>query len=143
MNRFIVSVAAVSVIFSLAAAPRAAAQMAQQLVGTWSLVSAVAHQDGAQTNPFGPNPSGTLMFGSDGRYALIFLRTDLPKLASNNRMAGTPDENRVIAQGASLTSAITGCMRRTVSWSSISRKALFRTGMEPSSGERSRSLEMS
>ena len=99
MNRLRVSVAAVSVLCSLAAAPGAAAQMAQQLVGTWSLVSAVAHQDGAQTNPFGPNPSGTLMFGSDGRYALIFLRTDLPKLASNNRMAGTTDENRAIAQG--------------------------------------------
>src|ERR1700712_138641 len=98
MNRVLVSVGTASVILSLAAAPRAAAQTAQQLVGTWTLVSAVAQQDGTKTDTFGPNPSGTLMFGSDGRYALIFLRGDLPKLASNNRMAGTPDENRVIAQ---------------------------------------------
>src|SRR6476469_9965953 len=107
MNRVLVSVGTASVILSLAAAPRADAQTAQQLVGRGAHVSAVPQQDGTKTDTFGPNPSGTLMFGSEGRYALIFLRSDLPKLASNNRMAGTPDENRVIAQGASLTSAIT------------------------------------
>ena len=98
MNRLIVSVVAAPIIFSLAAAPRAAAQSAQDVVGTWSLVSAVAQQDGRKTDVFGSDPSGTLMLSSNGRYALIFLRTDLPKLASNNRMAGTPEENRAIAQ---------------------------------------------
>src|SRR3954471_17177510 len=100
MNRLLVSTAAASVIISLTAAPRAAAQSAQDLVGTWTLVSVVAVQDGAKIETFGPNPSGTLMFDSNGRYALIFLRNDLPALASNNRMVGTLDENRAIAQGA-------------------------------------------
>ena len=49
---------------------------------------------------FGPNPSGTLVFGSDGRYALIFLRRDLPKIAANDRLSQTADESRTIAKGS-------------------------------------------
>src|SRR3954451_9055540 len=64
------------------------------------LVSSVAQQGGAKIDTLGTNPSGRLVLGSDGRYALIFLRSDLPKLASNNRTTGTPDENRAIAGGA-------------------------------------------
>ncbi|WP_336492595.1 lipocalin-like domain-containing protein [Methylobacterium nigriterrae] len=99
MNRLLVSTAVASVIVPVTAAPRVAAQSAQDIVGTWTLVSAVAVQDGARIETFGTNPTGTLMFGSNGRYALIFLRNDLPALASNNRMVGTLDENRAIAQG--------------------------------------------
>src|SRR3954471_22329310 len=99
MNRLIVSVAAVSAVFSSVAAPGAGAQPAQDIVGTWMLVSSVAQQGGAKIDTLGTNPSGRPVLGSDGRYALIFLRSDLPKLASNNRTVGTPDENRAIAGG--------------------------------------------
>ena len=100
MNRLIVSITAVSAVFSSVAASRVNAQTAQDIVGTWTLVSAVVQQGGTKTDTFGPNPSGTLMFGSDGHYALIFLRRDLPKVASNNRTSETPDESRAIAQGS-------------------------------------------
>jgi hypothetical protein len=40
------------------------------------------------------------MFGSDGHYALIFLRHDLPTISSKNRLSQTPDESRAIAQGS-------------------------------------------
>jgi hypothetical protein len=63
-------------------------------VGTWALVSVLAQPGGTKTEPFGPNPSGTLVFGSDGRYALIFLRRDLPKVVSNNHASQTADEGR-------------------------------------------------
>ena len=78
----------------------AGAQTARDIVGTWTLVSAVAQQGGARTDVFGPNPSGTIVFGGDGRYMLIFLRSDLPKFASNNRASGTTDENKAVVQGS-------------------------------------------
>ena len=85
---------------SCLAGPRAEAQTAQDIVGTWTLVSAVAQHGGTQIETFGPNPTGTLMFGSDSRYALIFLRRDLPKVASNNRASQTSEESQAIAQGS-------------------------------------------
>ena len=40
------------------------------------------------------------LFGADGRYALVFLRRELPKFASNNRASGTPEENKAVVQGS-------------------------------------------
>lgn len=72
MNRLIVSIAALSALFTSLAAPKADAQTAKDLVGTWTLVSSVISKDGTKTDTFGPDPSGTVMFGSDGHYAVIF-----------------------------------------------------------------------
>jgi hypothetical protein len=47
----------------------------------------------------GAHPEGLLLFGSDGRYALVGVRADLPKFASGNRLQGTADENAEIAKG--------------------------------------------
>lgn len=99
MTRFIKSVAAIFAILATAIAPVATAQTAPELVGTWALVSSVAEQGGAKIDTFGPNPKGTLMFGNDGHYALVIVRSDLPKVASNSRLSETPDESRAIAQG--------------------------------------------
>ena len=100
MKHIVVLVAAVSAVFSCSAAPRAQAQTAQDLVGTWTLVSAVLQSGDIRTEVFGPDPRGTLMFNSDGHYALIFLRHDLPTITSKNRLSQTPDESRAIAQGS-------------------------------------------
>ena len=99
MNRVIMSVAA-SAVFSCLAVPRADAQTAQEIVGTWTLVSAVIQSGNVNIEAFGSNPRGTLVLGSDGRYAIIFLRRDLPKIASNNRLSQTADESRTIAKGS-------------------------------------------
>jgi hypothetical protein len=69
-------------------------------VGSWKLVSIGSEQPGRDAAALGANPSGTMMFGSDGRFALIFVRSDLPKFASNSRASGTPDENRAVVQGS-------------------------------------------
>lgn len=100
MLRSVASAAALSAIALSSAMTGAGAQTNRDVVGTWALVSAVAQQGGARTDVFGPDPSGTLVFGGDGRYLLIFLRGDLPKFASNNRASGTPDENKAVVQGS-------------------------------------------
>ena len=103
MNRLIISVAAASAIFFSGGILKAEAQTAKDFVGTWTLVSSVISKEGTKIDTFGPNPSGTVMFGSDGHYALIFLRSDLPKVASGNRTSATPDEAQAIARGSIAT----------------------------------------
>ena len=72
-------------------------------MGTWTLVSSTTEQDGTKTDTFGPKPSGSVVFGNDGHYALVFLRSDLPKVASNSRRSVTPEESMAIAQGSVAT----------------------------------------
>ena len=78
----------------------AAAQTSKDLVGTWMAVSFVADQGGNKVEPFGSNPKGILTFSESGRYTVILLRSDLPKFASNNRVTGTPEENKAVVQGS-------------------------------------------
>jgi hypothetical protein len=76
-------------------------QTAKDLVGTWTQVSNVTiSQDGRRTEPFGPNPKSVAIFDSNGHFATITVRPDLPKFASNNRMQGTPEENKAVVQGS-------------------------------------------
>jgi len=99
MTRIIVSFTAF-VLFTCFEAAGAQAQTAQDLVGTWTLASATIRSGEVKMDMFGPDPSGTLMFGRDGHYALIFLRRDLPKLTSNNRLSQTVEETRDITKGS-------------------------------------------
>lgn len=71
-----------------------------QLVGTWRSVSVVATRpDGSKLEPFGANVRGGLIFTAAGHIALINTRSDIPKIASNNRAQGTPEEYQVIMRG--------------------------------------------
>jgi len=70
----------------------ALAQSAASLVGSWELESA--------GESWGKNPKGRLVFAADGRYALIITRNDLPKIASNSRLQGTPEENKAVTVGS-------------------------------------------
>ncbi len=85
-------------------ADRYAAQqdsLKEQLVGAWTLVSAdIVRNDGSKIEVFGPNPKGTLIYTSDGHFALVQMRSDLPKLASNSRDRGTSEENQAVVQGS-------------------------------------------
>jgi hypothetical protein len=56
--------------------------------------------DGSKVELFGPNPRGTVIYTSDGHFALMQMRSDLPKLASNRRDQGTPEEYKAIVQGS-------------------------------------------
>jgi hypothetical protein len=72
-----------------------------QLIGTWKLVSAsMLRGDGSKQAMFGSDPKGILIFTSDGQFALVNLRSDLPKLASSNRAKATADEAQAVVAGS-------------------------------------------
>ena len=72
----------------------------RQFVGTWSLVSIhYVERDGRKVEPFGPGAQGMLYFDADGRFATQVMATNRPRFASNNRMIGTPEENKAVSQG--------------------------------------------
>ena len=76
-----------------AAAAQPAASLKDQIVGSWDFVIAeVTAPDGKKSFPFGETPKGILIFTADGRFAQIHVAGDVPKIASNNRLTGTPEE---------------------------------------------------
>lgn len=77
-----------------------AQSLGQQIVGTWMAVSQYVDQDGRRLEPFGSNPKGMVVYDASGHFVLVLQRATLPKFASNNRMAGTADENKAIVQGS-------------------------------------------
>ena len=69
----------------------------ERIVGTWNFVVAeVVAPDGAKSYPFGETPKGVLIFTADGQFAQIHIASDVPKIASNNRLTGTPEEYAAI-----------------------------------------------
>jgi hypothetical protein len=61
-----------------------------QLVGTWTFVVAeITAADGKKSFPFGETPKGLLVFTPDGHFSQIHIASDVPKIASNNRLNGT------------------------------------------------------
>jgi hypothetical protein len=74
----------------------------QKVTGTWSMVSQTIEEiDGTpKPNRFGDTPKGIAIFEQNGRYAIILLRSDLPKIASGNALTGTPEEDQAIVHGS-------------------------------------------
>jgi hypothetical protein len=96
VNRFILPVITASALifgFILPSEEAAAQTTANDLVGTWTLVSITLEQDGKKTDFYGPNPQGQVIYDPNGRISVIITESNLPKFASNNRRAGTPEEN--------------------------------------------------
>ena len=82
-----------------AAAAQPAKNLKDQIVGTWNFVVAeVTAPDGKKSFPFGETPKGILIFTADGRFAQIHVASDVPRIASNNRLTGTPEEYAGIMQ---------------------------------------------
>ena len=76
-----------------AAAAQSATSLKDQIVGSWNFVVAeVTAPDGKKSFPFGETPQGILIFTADGHFAQIHVAGDVPKIASNNRLTGTPEE---------------------------------------------------
>ena len=72
----------------------------EQLIGAWTLVSwELVRGDGSKVAPLvGTDPKGLMIFLSDGRFSQQII-SERPKFASNDRLAGTPEENKAVAQG--------------------------------------------
>ncbi|MGO9177048.1 MAG: lipocalin-like domain-containing protein [Desulfobaccales bacterium] len=77
--------------------------LAQQIQGSWILVSIYNEQDGKKIDLYGPNPRGSIILTPDGRFIYIIMRASLPKFAANNRMKGTAEENQAVIQGSHAT----------------------------------------
>jgi hypothetical protein len=77
-----------------------AVTLAQQVQGSWTLVSLYVEQDGKKIEPFGSKPRGFMTLTPDGRFSVILLRESLPKFAADNRMKGTAEENQAVVQGS-------------------------------------------
>ncbi|MGU7784410.1 lipocalin-like domain-containing protein [Burkholderia sp. PU8-34] len=74
--------------------------MKQQLVGTWTFVSAnETRKDGTKVNRWGANPKGSLMFDANGRYIFVIARSDIPRFVVNSAIEGTAEENKAVVQG--------------------------------------------
>jgi len=79
---------------------QAAAQqksLRDQIVGTWNfIVAEVTAPDAKKSFPFGETPKGILIFTPDGHFSQIHVASDVPKIASGNRLTGTPEEYSAI-----------------------------------------------
>jgi len=93
-------IAAAALALVVAGSNHVAAQaksLRDELVGTWTFVVAeVTAPDGKKSFPFGETPKGLLIFTSDGHFSQIHVASDVPKIASNNRLTGTPEEYAAI-----------------------------------------------
>ena len=68
-----------------------------QLVGTWIVESwEQVRPDGSKFHRFGANPKGIQIFDATGRFAIMFLAPDLPKIASNNPSTPSPEELKAL-----------------------------------------------
>ena len=71
-----------------------------QLVGTWKLVSVyVEAPDGSRLDPFGANPTGIVTMDGNGHISVQIIDSGLPKFTSNDRLEGTPEENKAVVKG--------------------------------------------
>lgn len=73
--------------------------MAQNVAGTWKLISEKIHRGGTTSEPLGSDPAGLMMLDPSGHVMMTISRRDLPKLAAKRRDEGTPEENKGILSG--------------------------------------------
>ena len=71
----------------------------EQLVGTWIYVSSTSTRaDGSKTDR--SDLKGIVIYTSDGHFAFVSVRTDLPKLASPDRARATAEEAQAVVAGS-------------------------------------------
>jgi Lipocalin-like domain len=71
----------------------------EQLVGTWIYVSSTSTRaDGSKTDR--PNLKGIVIYTSDGHFAFMSVRADLPKLANPDRARATAEEAQAVVAGS-------------------------------------------
>jgi len=92
------------VVFNVSPASSQQKSLKEQLIGSWIVVSVDnTAQDGSKQQIFGPSPKGILILDASGQFAQIIVRPDVPKFKSNNRLQGTPEENKAAVQGTTAT----------------------------------------
>jgi hypothetical protein len=96
----LVTVAATALAMLASEASAQSKGLKDRLLGTWHFVIAeVTAPDGQKSFPFGPKPRGILIFTPEGDFAQIHIAGEVPKIASGNRLAATPEEYAGIMRG--------------------------------------------
>ena len=96
---------------------RAEEKVTSPAQGSWILVDLYNEADGKKSEPFGPNPRGSMLLTPDGRFSMILMQASLPKFAANVRTKGTVEENQAVVQGSVAafgTYTITGDKEQTL-----------------------------
>lgn len=97
MNLFRIVSAVLALGFAANGAVAQQKTMREQIVGTWNfIVAEISAADGKKSFPFGETPKGLLIFTADGHFTQIHVASDVPKIASGNRLTGTPEEYAAI-----------------------------------------------
>ena len=100
MNRVTLGIITASVLIAGSAfAKESAAQSANTIVGTWSLVSITNEKSGQKVLPYGPNAKGSFILDGE-RFSLMVVRPDRAQFKSNNRLTGTAEENQDTVRGS-------------------------------------------
>ena len=101
MTSAVFAVTAMGLLASAGSAVSQPKSLKDQLVGTWTVTAwEQTYPDGKKDQAFGSSPKGINTFSADGRFIAIFLRPDLPKIASGDRVKPTPDEAMAVAKGS-------------------------------------------
>lgn len=99
-SRIISAIVALGSVMSANCAMAQTKSLKDQLVGTWSLVSwEQVNKDGTKRQDFGPNPKGVTTFDAAGHVFTMYARSDLPKIAADDRTKATPQEAQAISAG--------------------------------------------
>ena len=73
---------------------------ANRLAGVWSLVAYTdEHEDSDDTQPFGPDPQGFLIYTADGFVSAQLMEPCRPAFHSSDWHHGTPEEYRASGSG--------------------------------------------
>ncbi len=63
------------------------------IVGAWELASfEIRRENGEVIYPFGENAKGSIIYTNTSRFSAQVMRADRPPFASEDQMAGTPEE---------------------------------------------------
>lgn len=79
---------------AMAGEPEMSRGKANQVAGTWRMVSATLEADGRIERPYGENPQGMLVFTQDMHFVEVLTDGDMPRFQSNARGGGSDEENR-------------------------------------------------
>ncbi|WP_157450034.1 lipocalin-like domain-containing protein [Bradyrhizobium sp. ARR65] len=72
------------------------------LAGTWTLLAAdVLHADGTRTRDYGAAPKGLLLIDAAGHYSLQIFKSERPRFAAGDKLAGTDAEYKAAVLGSS------------------------------------------
>src|SRR3954449_11130841 len=71
------------------------------LVGTWNLVTQQEiFSNGRKRIVFGPGSRGINVYTADGRFSVLFVDNNLPRIAARDRTKATAEEARAIIAGS-------------------------------------------